>query len=123
MIYLGTSEDVPIISEKNACSIKELKNKVTLRSFCSVWFWPIRIETFPQVFLQVLSHFCYFLTMLLTPAKVMIAMHFIGNVVNLYNKKVDINPFDKHPAKTGHQEILHKSCHSYTTSLQGIDYP
>ena len=46
-----------MISEKNACSFKELKNKVILRSFCSVWFWPIRIETFPQVFLQVLSHF------------------------------------------------------------------
>ena len=83
-ISLGTTRDDAMVSKKCVCSFEELKNKAILRSFCSVWFLQIRIEIFPQVFLQVLSHFSHFL--LLTPAKAMIAIHFIANVVNLYNK-------------------------------------
>ena len=83
-INSGTTRDDPMVSKKCVCSFEELKNKAILRSFCSVWFSQIRIEIFPQVFLQILSHFSHFL--LLTPAKTMIAMYFIANVVNLYNK-------------------------------------
>ena len=53
-----------------------------------------------------------------TPWYDVVHVHLSVDVVNLYNKQVEINSFDQHPTESGHQKILHKSCCCDTSSLQ-----
>ena len=48
----------------------------------------------------------------------MVHVHLSVDVVNLYNKQVEINSFNQHPTESCHQKILHKSCCCDTSSLQ-----
>ena len=38
----------------------------------------------------------------------MVHVHLSVDVVNLYNKQVEINSFNQHPTESGHQKIPHK---------------
>ena len=47
----------------------------------------------------------------------MIHVHLGVDVINLYNKQIEINSLDQHPTESGHQEILHDNCYYDTHSL------
>ena len=47
----------------------------------------------------------------------MIHVHLGVNVINLYNKQIEINSLDQHPTESGHQKILHNNCYYDTHSL------
>ena len=53
-----------------------------------------------------------------TPWYDVVHVHLSVDVVNLYNKQVEINSFNQHPTESCHQKILHKSCCCDTSSLQ-----
>ena len=48
----------------------------------------------------------------------MIHRHFVADVVNFNNEQVKVNSLHKHPTEGNHEEVLRKSCYSYTGALQ-----